>query len=119
MKSFAALFLALAAFFTATQGFVVTMYDNDDCTGASRSRNVWDNTCAFTDGFQSFKMTTHGGKLQQLTAYSRQACAGTSTKKVCAAGVNAVDLNKCIKARNSNGGSNALSSYSNGGVCPN
>lgn len=104
---------ALAA---SSSAYVVEMYPDPDCGGSPTERNVWDNSCAYVDGFQSFKMTTHGGGLQQMTAYSRQACAGTTTFQGCAAGVNAVALNECI---NTSGGTNALSSYSSGGPCPN
>ena len=95
------------------------MYDSTDCTGASTSRNVWDNTCAYTSGFQSLKLTYSGGDYQQLTAYSRQACAGAETFQGCAAGVDSLKLNVCHQTTNGDGGSNALSSYSNGGPCPN
>lgn len=101
---------------TSTSAYVVQMYPDPDCGGEPTERNVFDNTCAFTGGFQSFKMTVHGGNLQQMTAYSRQACAGTTTAQHCAAGVNAIELDECF---NTDSGSNALSSYSSGGECPN
>ena len=105
--------------FVATQAYVVELFENSDCTGNSGSRNVWDNTCAYTQGFQSLMLTTNGGGLQQLTAYSRQACAGEQTFQGCAAGVDSLPLGVCFQTTNSNGGSNALSSYSSGGDCPN
>ena len=119
MKNFLTLFVAGAGLFVASQAYVVEMYDSKDCTGASRTRNVYDNTCAYTSGFQSFKLTKNGGKLQQLIAYSPQACAGVQTFHACAAGVNSLTLGECHETTNHNGGSNALSSYSEGAVCPN
>ncbi|KAF1347181.1 hypothetical protein BDV97DRAFT_358735 [Delphinella strobiligena] len=119
MKVFQPLFVAGAGLFVASQAYVVELYETKDCSGSSTSRNVYDNTCAYVDGFQSFKLTTKGGKLQQLTAYSRQACAGATTFQGCAAGVDSMAIGVCHQAHNSKGGSNALSSYSSGGDCPN
>lgn len=119
MKNFLTLFVAGAGLFVASRAYVVELYDTKDCAGAPRSRNVYDNTCAYTSGFQSLKLTAHGGKLQQLSAYSKQACAGSKTAHGCAAGVNSLKLGVCHQATDSSGGSNALSSYSSGGVCPN
>lgn len=116
MKIFQTLFISGAGLFVASQAYVVELYGSKDCSGGSTRRNVWDNTCAYTDGFQSFKLVKKGGNFQQLTAYSRQACAGRATKQGCAAGVNRLPIGKCIKT---GGGSNALSSYSSAGVCPN
>ena len=118
MKVFAAL-IAGASLLTASQAYVVTLYSGKDCTGTSTSRNVWDNTCAYTKGFQSFELTKYGGGTQQLIAYSRQACAGPLTATVCASGINGIPLGECYAARNGDGGSNALSSYSTGAECPN
>ena len=105
--------------FVASQAYVVELFENPDCTGDSASRNVYDNTCAYTQGFQSLTLTANGGDLQQLIAYSPQACAGEQTFHGCAAGIDSLPLNTCFQTTNSNGGSNALSSYSSGGECPN
>jgi hypothetical protein len=113
---FTTIFAATAALFTATQGYVLEMYPNTGCGGTPVRRNVYDNTCAYTDGFRSFRMRVHGGSFQQLTAYSRQACAGTTTFQGCAAGINAIGIGVC---HDTDSGSNALSSYSSGGPCPN
>ncbi len=119
MKNFLTLFVSGAGLFVASQAYIVDLYDTTDCTGASTERNVYDNTCAYTEGFQSLKLTYNGGDLQQLTAYSPQACAGAQTFQGCAAGVDSLVLNQCYQTTNSAGGSNALSSYSSGGDCPN
>ncbi|KAF9037741.1 hypothetical protein BJ165DRAFT_1502814 [Panaeolus papilionaceus] len=113
------LFVAAAAFTSVSQAYVVQLFSGRDCTGDVWERNVWDNTCAYERGFQSFKMTTNGGGLQQMTIYSRQACAGATTFQGCVAGVNSIATGVCHNAVNGDGGSNALSSYSSGGVCPN
>ena len=94
------------------------MYSNADCTGVRHDRNVYDNTCAYTDGFQSFKVTTYGGSMQKLTAYNRQACAGFMSFSQCTQGVNKMPLYQCLKAVSWSGGSNALGSYFSAD-CPN
>ena len=119
MKNFLTSFIAGAGLFVAAQAYIVELYDDTDCTGDSTSRNVYDNTCAYTSGFQSLKLTYNGGDFQQLTAYSPQACAGAVTFQGCAAGVDSLELNECHNTTNSDGGSNALSSYSSAGYCPN
>ncbi|KAK0511846.1 hypothetical protein JMJ35_005696 [Cladonia borealis] len=106
MKNSLASFIAGAGLIVASQAYIVNL-------------NVYDNTCAYTIGFQSLELTTNGGALQQLTAYSRQACAGPTTYQGCAAGVDSMPLNVCYDTVDSAGGSNALSSYSSGGDCPN
>ena len=116
MKIFPTFFIAGAGLFVASQAYVVELYANTGCTGSSSSRNVYDNTCAYTQGFQSFKFTTQGGALQQLTAYSPQDCAGEQTYQGCAAGVDSLTIGQCYQTSE---GSNALSSYSSGGDCPN
>ena len=115
MKIFQTLFISGAALFVASQAYVVELYGSTDCTGGSTRRNVWDNTCAYTDGFRSLRLKKNGGTFQQLTAYSRQACAGTTTLQGCASGVNSLPIDNCVRT---SGGSNALSSYSSGGPCP-
>ena len=119
MKFFPTFFIAGAGLFVASQAYIVEMYENTDCTGSSSSRNVYDNTCAYTGGFQSLKLTTNGGANQQLTAYSPQDCAGAQTFQGCAAGIDSLKIGECHQTTNSAGGSNALSSYSSAGVCPN
>ena len=119
MKTFQTLFVAGAGLFVASQAYIVELWENTDCTGSSSSRNVYDNTCAYTEGFQSLQLTTQGGALQQLIAYSPQACAGEQTFSGCAAGIDSLKIGQCHQTTNSNGGSNALSSYSSGGDCPN
>ncbi|PPR06182.1 hypothetical protein CVT24_000724 [Panaeolus cyanescens] len=109
------LFVAAATFAGVSHAYVVELYSGKDCTGDTWSRNVWDNTCAYEDGFKSFKLKKHGGAFQQMTAYSRQACAGTTTFQGCSSGVNSVGIGVC---HNTDSGSNALSSYSSGGPCP-
>ena len=111
MKSLLTTFVAGASLLVASQAYVVTMYTGTGCTGSATSRNVWDNTCAYTKGFKSLKLTTKGGGGQQLTAWSRNACAGPDTLRDCAAGNHGLRVGKCYQTTNSDGGSNALSSY--------
>ncbi|PPR04476.1 hypothetical protein CVT24_013268 [Panaeolus cyanescens] len=114
-----ATFVAAAAFTGATNAYIVQLFSGSDCSGDSWERNVWDNTCAYERGFQSFKLTYNGGGTQLLTTYSPQACAGAITFQGCAAGVNSLALGRCFNAVDGSGGSNALSSYSTAGSCPN
>lgn len=108
--------VAGAALFVTAQAYVVELYASDNCSGEQVSRrNVYDNTCAYTDGFKSFRFVKNGGSFQELTAYSRQACAGTTTYQACAAGINSLTRGECYVT---DSGSNALSSYSSGGNCP-
>lgn len=116
MKVFQPFFIAGPSLFATSQAYVVEMYGTKDCSGDSTSRNVYDNTCAYVDGFQSFKLTTEGGTMQQLSAYSRQACAGEITFHACADAEDGLALGVCHQATNSNGGSNALSSYDSSGL---
>jgi hypothetical protein len=51
----------------STQGFVLYMYPNKGCSGTAVRRNVYDNTCAYTKNFKSFKVLKHGGNLQEFT----------------------------------------------------
>ncbi|KAH8722704.1 hypothetical protein GQ44DRAFT_711485 [Phaeosphaeriaceae sp. PMI808] len=55
--------LALAS---QSSAFVMDVYDSTDCSGGSRSVNVWDNTCAtWMGGFKSFRPNTYGGNHQK------------------------------------------------------
>src|ERR1700761_7026687 len=94
---------AAAACIMTSQAFVVSLYDDPNCEGAEASRNVYDDSCAYTGGFQSFKITTAGGTGTELVAYSQNACAGTQTAVRCGDSTSG-----CI---NTNGGSNAISAY--------
>ncbi|KAH7084237.1 hypothetical protein FB567DRAFT_550257 [Paraphoma chrysanthemicola] len=88
-----------------TSAVVVDLFSDTNCNNRAGSRNVFDNSCAPLGGFQSYRITGSGGSGQQLSAYSRNACAGpvTACTPVAASGA-------CIRARNDNGGSNAMSS---------
>ena len=99
----ATFFTLAATCIAATQAFVVTLWTEPNCGGAAASRNVYDNTCAYTGGYQSYEITTGGADGQQLTAYSPNACAGAITSQTCG-----TSSTGCI---NTNGGSNAITSY--------
>nr|POE71824.1 hypothetical protein CFP56_11700 [Quercus suber] len=89
------------------EGAVVTFYSGMGCTGGTSSRNVYDNSCATgVGGFQSYMITSGGGGGQQVTTYSRDACAGTTYSCVSAG-----DVGTCHDSFGTNGsGSNAISS---------
>lgn len=112
--------LATAAGLLATSNaYVVEMFPDKDCGGEPVRRNIYDNTCAYTKGFQSIKLKVNGGNFQQIVAYSPQSCAGTQTFSGCSSGIRSLELEECHNTVNGDGGSNALSSYSNAGPCPN
>ncbi|KAG8532439.1 uncharacterized protein KY384_002316 [Bacidia gigantensis] len=111
MKNILIALLTGTSLITASQAYVAELYTKKGCTGAVAKRNVYDNTCAYTGGFQSFKLTTKGGEGQRLNAYSRNACAGPVTYDACAGGDDSMPLNVCHQATDADGGSNALSSY--------
>lgn len=102
---FQSIFLTLLVGAGLSNAVVVDLFDDTDCNTPAGSRNVYDNSCAPLGGFQSYRITNSGGSGQQLSAYSRNACAGavTSCTGVAATG-------GCIRATNDNGGSNAMSS---------
>lgn len=118
MKFFSTIAVA-ATMVLSTQAVVVNLYSDQNCQNPAGQRNVYDNTCAPTGGFQSFSIDTYGGSLQKLIVWSRNACAGDQTNKVCAQGRNKPGLGACFRAYNGNGGSNALSSISSAADCPN
>ncbi|KAK3054406.1 hypothetical protein LTR09_004674 [Extremus antarcticus] len=100
---------AAVLFAVASNAYIVTLYTEPNCLGAAAERNAYDNTCALTGGFQSWRLSGHGGVYQRLQTYSRNACAGDTTGKFCTTGEASVALGDC---QNTNGGSNALDSQS-------
>ena len=70
--------LTTALTFTA-QGtaFIIDIYNSEDCSGDSRSVNVYDNTCAsWMGGFASYVPRVYGGAHQYVDFYVPGACAG-------------------------------------------
>jgi hypothetical protein len=100
--------LTPALLLTTTTAYTLDMYPDSDCGGTPTYRNVYDNTCAYTKGFKSFRLRKHGGAYQIFTAYSRQACVEPKTFQGCAQGGNGIGIGVC---HNTDGASNALSSY--------
>jgi hypothetical protein len=103
--------ILLAALTATANAAVVDFFNDNNCQDFSYSRNIYDNTCGPTGGFQSFRVTADGGNFQRLTAYSRNACAGAST-----ACIDAYGNYGCVSATNVNGGSNAMSSGTDCGL---
>ncbi|KAF7293969.1 putative transporter [Mycena kentingensis (nom. inval.)] len=101
---FKALLTLLVAAATSN-AVVVDLFTNPDCTGLITSRNIFDNSCALLGGFSAYRITTSGPPGQQLTAYSRNACAGPVT--VCTP---VAVTGSCVRATNNDGASNAMSS---------
>lgn len=107
---------SLALSNTPFRGTNGSRYPDKGCKGTAVRRNVYDNTCAYTKGFKSFKVLKHGGSFQEFTMYKDQACAGGQVFKGCAHGVRAAGINVCHDTKSS---ANAISSYSNAALCPN
>ena len=99
--------MSATAFAILSLAAVVDLFSDPDCRTPAGSRNVFNNTCARTGGFQSFRITSGGGSGQHITAYIRNNCVVPSTSCTDAGQVDA-----CFRATNGQGGSNALSSYS-------
>ncbi|OAL42876.1 hypothetical protein IQ07DRAFT_593512 [Pyrenochaeta sp. DS3sAY3a] len=74
LSSTVASLAALATLATPSSAFVMRIYDSGDCSGASRSVNVWDNTCATPGGFRSFTPTTYGTNHQRMYFFSPGNC---------------------------------------------
>jgi len=99
--------LPLLALFAGTHAVIVDLFSDPDCRVPAGNRNVWDNSCARTGGFQSYRITYEGAIGQSLRAHSRNDCVAPDTSCVIAS----YKSGRCERATNSNGGSNALSSY--------
>ncbi|KAH8803570.1 hypothetical protein F5884DRAFT_756842 [Xylogone sp. PMI_703] len=69
--------IALLALVGTSQAYVVTLWQNPDCTGTSRSLNVYDNTCAIPggDGWAAVTVEAYGGPHQRAGFFERAACA--------------------------------------------
>lgn len=102
---FKSIFLTLLTGAAVSNAVVVDLFADTDCNTPAGNRNVFDNSCAPLGGFQSFRITGSGGSGQQLSAYSRNACAGPVT-----ACVPVSVTGDCVRATNDDGGSNAMSS---------
>ncbi|KAK4446201.1 hypothetical protein QBC34DRAFT_412116 [Podospora aff. communis PSN243] len=105
------LFAILALNF-GTHAAIVDFFHDRNCTDPAGSRNIWDNTCAYTGAWESVRITTKGGSDQWLTAWSQNACAGIETRSFSAQLVG-----KCFWAYDQDGASNAISSYSCAASC--
>jgi hypothetical protein len=97
--------LAFIGTFALTNAVVVEMFADEGCGQSVGTRNVYDNTCAPTQGFQSFRVISNGGGNQFVRSYSPNNCAGPQTQCIPASGVY-----NCIRAINGAGGSNAFGS---------
>ena len=71
--------LLLAAMATVGLAFDVTVWENPDCTGASRDINVYDNTCSTpSPGWAAVTVNAYGAHRQQATFYEDDECIGPS-----------------------------------------
>ena len=59
VRNVCALFLGVAAI--VTDAAVLQLYSDNARADPAGQVNVWDNTCALTGGFQSFKLLVLGG----------------------------------------------------------
>ncbi|KAK4446276.1 hypothetical protein QBC34DRAFT_470040 [Podospora aff. communis PSN243] len=97
----------VAALTAASNAVIVQLFSDTNCRVAAGERNVWDNSCAPTGGFQSYRITFPGAYGQKLLAYSRNACVAPHTSCVSASYRSGI----CERATNAKGGSNALGSF--------
>jgi hypothetical protein len=75
LSSAAAASATLLAFAAQGSAFVIDVYDSTDCTGGSRSVNVYDNTCAtWQGGFSSYVPRVYGGQHQYAYFYVPSNC---------------------------------------------
>lgn len=102
---------SMAFLLVASNAAVMDFYDDPNCQQYSYTRNVYDESCAPTGGFQSYRITTAGGSTQVITTFGRNACAGDATS--C---VDSSSVGTCYQAINSYGGSNAVASGPGCGV---
>jgi hypothetical protein len=99
--------LATLALNLGTHAAIVDFFHDRNCTDHAGSRNIWDNSCAYTGAWESIRITTAGGSGQWLTCWSQNACAGIETRSF-----SAQDVGVCRWAYDRDGASNAISSYS-------
>lgn len=103
MKASILMYIASVA---TSQAAIVQMYKYRNCEGDAQERNVWDNTCAPTDEFWSYRITYNGASDQYIRAYCEHNCGSTgpnSCKVARASG-------ECFNAVTGCGSSHALGS---------
>ncbi|KIX96364.1 uncharacterized protein Z520_08142 [Fonsecaea multimorphosa CBS 102226] len=65
----------MMGFLNAGSAFVMTAWENPDCTGTARSINVWDNSCKeFGTGFAAFTLDVYGGSDQKAYISRASGC---------------------------------------------
>ncbi|GKT61266.1 hypothetical protein ColTof4_01351 [Colletotrichum tofieldiae] len=81
MQLSSALIFALGLAST-TSGYVVTMFKDVNCKGASQRKNVWDNTCS-NAGFhpKSVRVEVYGGWNQKVYFYTHSDCIAGTEKR--------------------------------------
>ncbi|PVI00755.1 hypothetical protein DM02DRAFT_728340 [Periconia macrospinosa] len=96
------LFLLAAAASTAS-GYVVQVFTEGGCTGASQEFNVWDNTCHTTGqtvGFRSLRVKAYGAGRQRAgffqSATGCNALAGTWIDYWADGGSDVFKKDRCI-----------------------
>jgi hypothetical protein len=66
---------ALSAILGLGSSFVMTTYENQDCTGATQEVNVWDHTCAnWPGGFKAYSINAWGGTHQKAYFFAPDNC---------------------------------------------
>ena len=94
---------------TTSNAFVAELYSDQHCTNLVDTRNIWDDTCATTVGFQSFKIITSGSYIQYGRAYSPSTCFYDDDRMMdCVYAGPGGALGECRTTFNKDGGANAL-----------
>jgi hypothetical protein len=104
-KVFLAVFTVLASLLTANAA-IIDLFSDKDCKVPVQTVNVWDSSCARTEGFSSFRMTAEGGWQQVIRAHVKNDCVVPYNQ--C---VSAKETGRCFPAYSDDGASHAFSSY--------
>ncbi|KAM3517277.1 hypothetical protein MY4038_010321 [Beauveria bassiana] len=98
--------LALIALVGTAHAAIVKIYHDRNCQVEAGERNVWDNTCAPTGSWSSFKIVYNGGATQKIRGHHANNCWETS---VC---TRAIASDTCYDCNKGDTSCNALGSFS-------
>lgn len=100
--------LAVVAFaISGTNGAIVKLYHDRNCQQEAGERNVWDNTCAPTGAWSSFKIVYDGAWGQIIRGHHTNNCWDGST----GACTEAVASDQCFDCNKGDTSCNSLGSY--------
>jgi hypothetical protein len=96
-----AIFGAILGLANPGSAYVVTLWQNPDCTGNSRELNVWDNSCAphLDPGWSAIQPKTYGSGRQRAYVFSPGDCgnlASTIDNWYADGGSNNFKIGRCL-----------------------